>query len=70
MSKKEIIGEIVYCLKMSGKADFEVDDESYSVEELQNGGYVVESKFRYFEICNLTALKKEMSKLGKEFLLL
>lgn len=70
MSKKEIISDIVYDLKMHGKADFEVDEESYSVEELQNGGYVIQSICRYIEVRNMTDFRKEVSKLGKNFLLL
>jgi hypothetical protein len=70
MSKKEVINEIVYDLKMSGNVDFEVDDESYSVDSLQNGGYVIRSICRYIEVKNLTDFRKEVSKLGSKLLLL
>jgi hypothetical protein len=69
MTKKEVLNDIMYDLKMSDSVSFEVDEESYTADKFTNGnGYVIESKDRYLECKNLTEVRKEISKLGKQLL--
>ncbi|QIW88625.1 hypothetical protein P59_256 [Bacillus phage P59] len=71
MTKKESMDEIIYNLKMSGNADFEIDNhESFASGELQAGGFYIESQFRYMEVKNLTEARKVISKLGQKILVL
>lgn len=69
MTKKESLDSIIYDLKMKGSADFEVDEEeSFSAESLEKGGFVIESQHRYIEVKNLTEARKTISKLGGKLL--
>jgi hypothetical protein len=71
MTKKENVDEIIYNLKMSGSADFEIDEaESFSASELQNGSFSLQSQTRYMEVKNLTEVRKTINKLGKTVLVL
>jgi hypothetical protein len=69
MTKKENIDEIIYGLKMSGSADFEIDEcESFTISRLATKGYVIESINRYIEVANLTEARKAIAKLGVKIL--
>jgi hypothetical protein len=68
-TKKEVLNDIIYDLKMSGSVDFEVDNfESFNACELVGGGYCFQSQFRYLEVRNLTEARKEISKFGQKLL--
>jgi hypothetical protein len=68
MTKKEVLNDIMYDLKMKDSVYFEADDDSYSAGKLLNGGYVIEGVSRYIEVPNLTAARKEIAKLGSKLL--
>jgi hypothetical protein len=69
LTKKENVDEIIYTLKMSGTADFEVDEyESFSIIRLENGQYALKSQIRYMEVKNITEARKTINKLGKNIL--
>jgi hypothetical protein len=69
MTKRETLDSIIYDLKMKGKADFEADDKSFSVDSLgKHHGYSIEGIETLILVPNLTAARKEISKLGKNLL--
>ena len=69
MTKRECLDELIYNLKMHDSADFEADERSYTVSK--NGReYMVETSTKYYECKNLTEVRKTISKLGKNILVL
>lgn len=71
MTKKEVLDEIIYNLKMNDSADFEVNErESYTIDHLTSGAWRIQSSDRYMECRNLTEVRKTISKLGKNLLCL
>jgi hypothetical protein len=69
MTKKEQLDNIIYDLRMKGKADFEADDKSFSIDSLgHKKGYCIEGLETLIFTPDIAATRKEIAKLGKNLL--
>ena len=70
MTKKESVDNIIYDLRLSGSADFEADDRSFTVNLLEGskGEYKIEEGAENVTLKGLTAVRKHISGLGKNIL--
>lgn len=68
LTKKEAIAEIMYNVSFHDSADFEVDEESFSINK--DGGYWLKGINTSIYCENKTDLRKAVSQLGKNILVL